>query len=130
YFGQHMTEQRLFLTHLPPIYLFEAIQRFATYIRNILALLPPENKEELINYFSDWCNMKQGELENMIAASTSEEYNHFEINRVLSKMMNFMETITSLFDTLSTLEYVGKRRDTQIYIKEETKPKKSFLADD
>jgi len=35
-----------------------------------------------------------------------------------------------LFETLSELEYIGKRRDTQIYIKEEEKPKRSFLADD
>jgi len=38
--------------------------------------------------------------------------------------------MSELFGTLSQLEYIGKRRDTQIYIKEEGKPKKSFLADD
>jgi hypothetical protein len=129
YFGLNMTGQ-YFLKHLPPVFLFETVQRCATFIRNILATLPPENKEELINYFSDWCNLKQGELENIISGCASAEYNHFEISRSMLKMMKFMETMTTLFDTLSTLEYVGKRRDTQIYIKEETKPKKSFLADD
>jgi hypothetical protein len=125
-----MIEQRLYLKHLPPVSLFEAISRFACFLKNLLNAQPPESKEEMINYFSDWCNLKQGELEKILVDTTNLNYNHYEISAVMSKLMTFIETMAVLFGTLSNLDYVGKRRDTQIYIKEEAKPKKSFLADD
>ncbi len=84
----------------------------------------------MINYFSDWCNLKQGELEKLMANTVNFNYNHYEIGSVMSKLMTFIETMSVLFETLSQLEYIGKRRDTQIYIKEEKKSKRSFLADD
>jgi hypothetical protein len=130
YQGINMTEQRLFLKYSPPVSLFKAIAQFACFMRNTLNTQPPENKEELINYFSDWCNLKQGELEKIIVDTAGYSYNHYEITAVMSKMMAFIETMSTLFETLSHLDYIGKRRDTQIYIKEEEKPRKSFLADD
>jgi hypothetical protein len=126
----HMTKYRLYMKYLPPVALFEAISLFACFLRNTLNALPPENKEELINYFSDWCNLKQGEFEKLMTDIPGLNYDHFEIRSVMSKMMNFIDTMSLLFETLSNLDYIGKRRDTQIYIKEEGKQKKSFLADD
>ena len=126
----HMTRYRLYLKQLPPVSIFEAISLFACFLRNTLNTLPPENKEELINYFSDWCNLKQGEFEKLMTDIPGITYDHYEIRSVMSKMMAFIDTMSLLFETLSNLDYVGKRRDTQIYIKEEAKPRKSFLADD
>lgn len=128
--GLHITKQRLFLKHLPPVTLFEAISQFARLLRNTFNTQPPERKEEMINYFSDWSNLKQGELEELMISTVNFNYNHYEIAAVMAKMMDFIDTMAVLFETLSHLEYIGKRRDTQIYIKEEEKPKRSFLADD
>jgi hypothetical protein len=128
--GLFLTGQRLYLKNLPPVSLFEAVACFASYLKNTINAQPPESKEEMINYFSDWCNLKQGELDKLLVDIPDTIYNHYEISSVLSKCMTFVETMSVLFGTLSTLDYIGKRRDTQIYIKEEEKPKKSFLADD
>jgi hypothetical protein len=128
--GLHITKQRLFLKHSPPISLFEAISQFSRLLRNTFNTQPADRKEEMINYFSDWCNLKQGELEKLMVDTVNFNYNHFEIAEVMSKLMAFIETMAVLFDTISHLEYIGKRRDTQIYIKEEEKPKRSFLAED
>lgn len=128
--GLNMTSQRLYMKHSPPVALFESAVRFASFLKNTLNTLSPESKEELINYFSDWCNLKQGELEKLIVDTSGYNYNHNEISDVMSKMMVFIDTMSVLFETLGHLDYIGKRRDTQIYIKEEEKPRKSFLADD
>lgn len=125
-----MTEQRLYLKYMPPISLFEVSLRFACFLKNLINAQPPESKEEMINYFSDWCNLKQGELEKIFIDTTNLNYNHYEISAVMSKLISFIETMSVLFGTLSNLDYIGKRRDTQIYIKEEGKQKKSFLADE
>ena len=118
------------LKHLPPVALFEVISQFARLLKNLLNTLTPERKEEMINYFTDWCNLKQGELEKLLADTVNFNYNHYEISKVMAKLMDFIETMSLLFGTLSQLDYVGKRRDTQIYIKEEEKPKRSFLAEE
>lgn len=128
--GLHITRQRLFLKHMPPVTLFEAISQFARLQSNVVNSQAPDRKEEMINYISDWCNLKQGELEKMFLEIVNYSYNHFEIASVMKKMITFIDTMAVMFDTLSRLEYIGKRKDTQIYIKEEVKPKRSFLADD
>jgi hypothetical protein len=128
--GLHITKQKLFLRHSPPISLFEAISQFARLLRNTFNTQTSEQREEMINYFSDWCNLKQGELEKLMIDTVNFNYNHYEIDSVMSKMMDFIETMALLFETISHLEYIGKRRDTQIYIKEDEKPKRSFLAED
>jgi len=128
--GLNITRQRLYMKHSPPVVLFESAVCFASFLKNTLNTLTPESKEELINYFSDWCNLKQGELEKLIVETSVYNYNHNEIADVMSKMILFIETMSALFETLGHLDYIGKRRDTQIYIKEEEKPRKSFLADD
>jgi hypothetical protein len=128
--GLHITKQRLFLRHSPPIAIFEAISQFARLLRNTFNTQTSEQREEMINYFSDWCNLKQGELEKLMIDTVNFNYNHYEIALVMSRMMAFIETMSTLFETISHLEYIGKRRDTQIYIKEDEKPKRSFLAED
>lgn len=126
----HTTKQKLFLKHLPPVSLFEAISQFARLLKTMINTQPTDRKEEMINYFADWSNLKQGEIEELIIDTVNFEYNHFEIAAVMGNQMKFIGVMAVLFDTLSGLEYIGKRRDTQIYIKEEEKPKRSFLADD
>lgn len=128
--GLHITKQRLFLKHLSPVTLFEAISQFARLLRNTFNTQSAESREEMITYFSDWCNLKEGELEKIMADTVQYNYDHFEIASVMSNMMRFIDTMSVLFETLSHLEYIGKRRDTQIYIKEEEKTKRSFLAED
>jgi hypothetical protein len=130
FLGLFMTGQRLYMKNKPPVALFEAVVGFASFLKTTLNAQAPESREELINYFSDWCNLKQGELDKLLADVSDAGYNHFETAASLSKCLTFIDTMSVLFGTLSTLDYIGKRRDTQIYIKEEEKPKKSFLADD
>jgi hypothetical protein len=43
-------------------------------------------------------------------------------------MVQFAEVISPLFSKLSALEYIGKKKETSIFVKEQT-VKKSFLAD-
>jgi hypothetical protein len=43
-------------------------------------------------------------------------------------MLSYSEVIATLFNKLSILEYIGKKKETNIFVKEQT-GKKSFLAD-
>jgi hypothetical protein len=114
----------------PPVFMVEMLARFTRLMRNTMETLPPESKEEMINYFSDWCNLKQGEFEELLLSVINHKYEHEDIAGSLIELARLMEVISVLFDTLSGLDYIGKRKETQIFVKEEQKPKRSFLADD
>jgi len=112
----------------PPLYMFEYPARLARLIKNTIDSNSGEAKEELLNYFTDWCNLKQGEFEKTLISTINFQYDHSNSYNTLLLMMRFTEVIATLFNKLSILEYIGKKKDTNIFVKEQT-GKKSFLAD-
>lgn len=95
-------------------------------------------KEELINYFMEWCDVSQGELEGAITSLTHQSYHHLDINDSIRQVSSFVRLIAQLFASLARLDYIGKKREMGIFVKEqmivpepEMQPKKrrSFLAD-
>ena len=112
----------------PPLFMFEYVARLARVIKNTIDSNSGEAKEELLNYFTDWCNLKQGEFEKNLISTINFRYDHSNCYGTLNQMMKFTEVIATLFNKLSILEYIGKKKDTNIFVKEQT-GKKSFLAD-
>ena len=111
----------------------------ARVFKNTLDQYIGTGKEELINYFMEWCDLNQGELENLITNLTTHKYNHENINDTVEITAAFTKSISSLFHNLSRLEYIGKKREANIFVKEEIvksdfpeilpKKRRSFLAD-
>jgi len=116
--------------YLPPVYMLESIAHLARLIMNVTESCSHENKEEMINYFSDWCNLRQGEFEEMLMNAMNARYIHEDIRETIAPMLKFIEVITFLYDTLRGLEYIGKPKELGVYIKEEVKPKRTFFAED
>jgi len=112
----------------PPLFMFEFIGRLARVIKNTIDSNSGEAKEELLNYFTDWCNLKQGDFEKTLLSAINFQYEHSNCHNTVFPMMKFTDVIATLFNKLSILEYIGKKKDTNIFVKEQT-GKKSFLAD-
>lgn len=112
----------------PPLIMCEQIAQCARIIKNMLDANSGKAKEELLNYFTEWCTLNQGDFENILFRTVNFEYQHSDLHKTLVTMMQFAETISALFSKLSTLEYIGKKKETSIFVKEQT-VKKSFLAD-
>jgi hypothetical protein len=120
----------------PTVYVITKIASLARMMKNTLDGFIGFGKEELVNYFTEWCNVKQGELEEAITTLANHQYDHIDINNSIDKVSKFTKIISRLFYQLSRLEYIGKRREAGIFVKEElvsqegTPPKRrSFLAD-
>jgi hypothetical protein len=133
-----ISELKLVNLYQPPVYLINTICSFARLLKNTLDFYIGSGKEGLINYFTEWCNINQSELEGAITSLANHQYDHLDIHASLIKAHDFTKTTAQLFSTLAQLEYIGKRKDAGIFIKEqivvseaETKPKqrRSFLAD-
>ena len=112
----------------PPLYLFENIASFARIIRNTIDCNTAAHKEELLNYFTTWSELKQGDFEKLLVYCINFEYNHNEISNNIDQFSEFVQIMTSLFTKLESLAYIGKKKETNIFVKEQTS-KRSFLAD-
>jgi hypothetical protein len=112
----------------PPLYLFENIASFARIVRNTIDSNTAAHKEELLNYFTNWSELKQGDFEKLLVYCINFEYNHNEISVNIDQFSEFVQIMTSLFTKLESLAYIGKKKETNIFVKEQT-AKRSFLAD-
>ena len=116
------------LLDLPPVCLFENIASFARIIRNTIDCNTAVQKEELLNYFTNWSELKQGDFEKLLVYCINFEYNHYGISNTVDQFSEFVQIMNSLFTKLESLAYIGKKKETNIFVKEQT-GKRSFLAD-
>ncbi len=113
---------------LPPVFLFIYIAGAARVIRNTIDSISAADKEELSNYFINWTELKQGDFEKLLVYCINFEYLHYDIIVSVEQFGEFIQIISQLFDKLESLAYIGKKRETSIFVKEQ-KTKRSFLAD-
>lgn len=113
---------------LPPIHLFMFIAGSARVIRNTIDSNAASNKEELLNYFTNWSELKQGDFEKLLVYCINFDYKHYDILFSIEQFTEFIQIISLLFDKLESLAYIGKKKETNIFVKEQ-KTKRSFLAD-
>jgi len=116
------------LVDLPPLYLFENIAGFARIIRNTIDCNTAAQKEELLNYFTNWSELKQGDFEKLLTYCINFEYDHNEISVNVDRFSEFIQIMASLFSKLESLAFIGKKKETNIFVKEQT-TKRSFLAE-
>ncbi len=139
YLGDNINSFRWFAPNQPPAYMFDKVISLARIMKNFVDSKSGAGKEELLNYISEWCGFSQGEFEMMFTDLVNVGYNHTQIDRTVEKVIYFMRTIDELFSTLNHLDYIGKRKDNGIFVKERlelenaaidtSKRNKSFLED-
>ena len=125
--------------HEAPSLMLAHVSSMARLIKNSLDIYVNTGKEELMNYFVEWCDVNQASLDAVITELGNHKYMHEDINAAVIKVSDFTKTISSLFYKLSRLDYIGKKKDANIFVKEEivntdtaennAKKRRSFLAD-
>jgi len=146
FISNNMVIHQWFNLFRPPADMLIMVVQFSRVMRNSIEILSHQSKEELINYYTDWCNLRTGEFESLLLQTINVKYNHEDINNTLEEVSQLLEVIVNLFTTLSGLDYIGKRKQAGIFVKEEQAkkyeddyiqnvevpkaPRTSFLADD
>ncbi len=120
YLGQAITSMRWNMVYEPPAAMFAAISTLSRIMKNTIDLRIGSGKEELMNYLSEWCELKQGELESMLSNLANTSFNQNDVNKNIQKVVVFVKVTSRLFETLSKLEFIGKRRESGIFVKEES----------
>jgi hypothetical protein len=122
YLGETITAMRRTILYQPPVTLFASVSGLARTMKNTIDLRIGSGKDQLINYFSHWSGMSQGELDILMSTVANLAYNHNNINESILPVVKFVKLMTSLFETLSNLEFIGKLKEgVSIFIKEEPK---------
>jgi hypothetical protein len=119
FLGPAVIQMRWQLLHQSPDYLFGLLASLARTMKNTIDLRVGSGREEMMNYLCEWCELKQGELETMLSSVAGMSYNHNDINASIPKVVQFVKVTDRLFDTLSKMEFIGKRKDSGIFVKEE-----------
>jgi hypothetical protein len=117
--GQSITNFRWGLIHDSPAALFATVVSLSRVMKNTIDLRIGSGKEELMNYMSEWCELKQGELEAMLTGLANFRFDNNDVNKNIQKIAVFVRVVGKLFDSLSNLEFIGKRKEAGIFVKEE-----------
>ncbi|RYZ30802.1 MAG: hypothetical protein EOO10_01480 [Chitinophagaceae bacterium] len=118
FLGQALTAARWSLLYESPSALFFTMASLARVLKNTIDLRIGSGKEELINYLSEWCELKQGELESMLSSIAGMTYDHNDVNKNISEVAVFVKVVSRLFGTLSKLEFIGKRKTGEFFVDE------------
>lgn len=121
YIAQVITEFRWITVHDSPAKLFTSIAGLSRVMKNTIDLRIGSGKEELMNYLSEWCELNQGELDSLFTLVANMRYDNNDINNNIADTIQFVKVISKLFNTLAGLEFIGKRKDSGIFVKEESR---------
>jgi len=55
----------------------------------------------------------------MLTSLANFKYDNNDINQNIPKIIRFVKATSTLFETLSKLEFIGKKKDSGIFVKEE-----------
>jgi hypothetical protein len=102
-----------------PVEMVIKLINLARTIKGSLDIYAGTGKEELLNYLTDWCDVNQGAFENVLNEMISLEYIHTDVNASIEKASSFTVLMNALFKKLNELEYIGKKSDSNIFVKED-----------
>lgn len=135
YLNATLPEYRMKDKFEPPVVMVNKLASLARVIKSSFDVYVGTGKEELLNYLTDWCDLNQGAFENVLVDMLEIKYQHTDINASLYKISDFTKLMLSLFKKLNELDYIGKKSDSNIFVKEEVvdnvevKTRRSFLLD-
>lgn len=132
--------QRLLLEYKfqPPVRMVSGIAGLARLMKNRLDVYTGIMKDELLNYIAEWCGITQGEWEATATGICNYRYDHMNIREAVRQVEQFTRLALRLFNSLAALEYIGKKKEAGIFVKEHlvvpaaempAARRKSFLAD-
>jgi hypothetical protein len=135
YLNKIISEFRLIDKNKPPIFMINKLTSLARVMKSSLDIYTGTGKENLLNYLTDWCDLNQGAFENVLIDMIDVDYQHTDINLTLEKVEDYTKLMLTLFKKLNELDYIGKKSDSNIFVKEEVvdnvevKKRRSFLLD-
>lgn len=116
----HLCKCNMSNGNMSPFELMHVLSSVSRSIKNAVDMNIGTGKEELMNYLSEWVNITPGAFEETLVRVANLQYDCIDSNRNIAAVNYFITTINHLFDTLQKLDFIGKKKDSGLFIKEET----------
>jgi hypothetical protein len=118
YVEQQITTIKWTNRHTKPVAIFKSIVDLARMLKNCFDTFSGDGKETLFNYFSEWTDSKSGDFERLFLDIINVEYKAYDTEEMVNQILFFNSKIDALFKILNQLDYIGKKRDTGIFVNE------------
>lgn len=106
------------LLHAPPLQMLTTTLNAAKAIQSSLECLTLREKEELLSYLAEWAEETPGQMQSNLNGLLKMTYVHTDILPMLQAVEAFFGLWATLFNKLSQLEFIGKRKGQQVFIVE------------
>jgi hypothetical protein len=116
--GQHINKNKWVSFSMKPMEVLDNVVSLARVIKNTFDSFSGDGKEMLFNYFSEWTDNTSGEYERLFSETINVKYRAFDIGPVVNQVNTFISKTEYLFNILNQLDYIGKKRDTGIFVNE------------
>ncbi len=92
----------------PPILLIQHVSRFAGCLSATLSLIPGNEREKLLTYYSQWTGILPIAFLEMLSKMVDLQYDHLNIMKAFKLADAFLRMVVSLWGHLAGLEFIGK----------------------
>lgn len=114
FIGQHQFELNVMGAEEPPIFIASKISILANALSNELSLMEKSEKEEVLQYYYEWIDIKPSVFESTIGDMIALNYNHLDISEMIKKVDYFLVIMRQLWERMGQLEYVGQRKENLV----------------
>ena len=117
YLNDKIFEFKWLLKSKPPVFLISSIVSMAHTIKNAIETRTPEEREKLLNYFSQHFDINPAKFKQLLDITIGIDYQHTDINQSFIKAEDFINVISLLFNELKKMEFIeGVTRTRKIDI--------------
>lgn len=118
YVEKHITMSKWVSYNTKPIEVLSNLVGLARTLKNCFDTFSGDGKEMLFNYFSEWTDTKSGDFERLFTDTINIKYKSYDIKESLDQINFFVSNIDNLYSILNQLDYIGRKRDTGIFVNE------------
>lgn len=115
-----LSKYRISTPYCSPVEMVILVMDLARITKNSLDGWQGCGKDEFMTYISEWCNVNEGEFEDALNQVIKHRYDHNKIDFSVEIIVNLLSLLEQMLHTLSGLEYIGKKIETDLFVKEET----------
>jgi len=111
YLAQIFFNYRNFGYQESPVHLAGYFSKLAHVFFTGIKLIEAKEREEMLKYFYEWRDVTPGNFEELLARTIELIYDHQDIYASMSLIEEFLKVVAALWKKLSTLEYIGQRKE-------------------
>ncbi|UGU17168.1 SMP-30/gluconolactonase/LRE family protein [Sinomicrobium kalidii] len=119
YVGQTINQNRWKGFYSSPMEVLDRVVSLARVMKNSFDSFSGDGKEMVFNYFAEWTTeLGSGDYEKLFSETINLKYKGYDMGPCVKGVMEFIEKTDHLFSILNQLDYIGRKKDSGIFVNE------------